>query len=308
MAIFYFSSLNILNIKYVCFISCINIFCDWRFCESCPKIFYDETYSLCFTYFIVWVYIPWNFICGLILFFFLGLSWSWISWGRFVLFFAKCLGYQCSRTDLNENVCLCLGDHSNSINSITKPMGEFIILNYLEWIIFHLHLCQSLRQEILTSSVGELFSSLFIKDITFWGFLALCKSNIIYLPWVYIISCLPCSSSSKTRLWISHISLDSWSFPHCSLFWPLRISLAFLINQPCIYKISLNVSSIFFHWALNIFLIASLPRTIILYCFWIRIIYTSFSLIFPLFFFCCCCCCCCCYFLGRPRGIWRFPG
>ena len=26
------------------------------------------------------------------------------------------------------------------------------------------------------------------------------------------------------------------------------------------------------------------------------------------FFFFCLFCCCCCYFLGRSRGIWRFPG
>uniref|UniRef100_A0A8D1ZAY4 Uncharacterized protein n=1 Tax=Sus scrofa TaxID=9823 RepID=A0A8D1ZAY4_PIG len=32
-----------------------------------------------------------------------------------------------------------------------------------------------------------------------------------------------------------------------------------------------------------------------------------FFLSFLLLLFCCCCCCCC-YFLGRSRGIWRFPG
>ena len=37
------------------------------------------------------------------------------------------------------------------------------------------------------------------------------------------------------------------------------------------------------------------------------ILFFSF-LFFFLVFFCCCCCCSCCYFLGRSRGIWRFPG
>lgn len=88
-----------------------------------------------------------------------------------------------------------------------------------------------------------------LRILLFWNSW-LC--NIISsLSLAYIVSCLSCSMSLKTKalgyqrlidiqgwswLQISHTSLDSWSSSSFSLFWLLRISLTLLIDQPFIYK------------------------------------------------------------------------